>query len=171
MLNLRLLVNFFTVLFLVLLQSLVFSKISFEQVAVPYVYVLFPILYHPDKNRYLFLILCFLLGWGIDWFEDTGGIHAFATLTIGLLNKPLIKLFSGVKFFEAEEFRFSDFNLGQWFFYTLLMVFIHHFLLFFFESFSFSNFSGVMMRTLYCSAFTLIFVYFYLILIRKRAER
>lgn len=171
MLNLRLLVNFLTVLFLIFLQTLVFDKISFEQVATPYIYVLFPILYHPDKNRYLFLILCFLLGWGVDWFENTGGIHAFATLTIGLLNQPMIKLISGTKFFEAEEFRFSDFNVGQWFVYTLFMVLIHHFILFFFESFSFSNFNEILLRTLYCSIFTLIFVYFYLILFRKKAER
>lgn len=171
MLNLRLLVNFVTVIFLVLLQALVFSKINFEHLATPYIYVIFVILYHPAKNRYLFLLLCFLLGWGVDMFEDTGGIHAFASLSIGILSKPLIKMVSGSKFFEAEEFRFSDFNVGQWIVYTLLMVLIHHFILFTFESFSFSNFNGILLRTLYCSVFTLIFVYFYLILFRKRAER
>lgn len=171
MLNLRLLVNFFTVVFLVLIQSLIFNRISFEHVATPYIYVIFILLYHPNKNRYIFLLLCFLLGWGIDMFDFTGGIHAFASISMGMLTKPMIRLVSGSKFFEVEEFRFSDFKVGQWIVYTSVLVFIHHFLLFFFESFSFSNIEGVLLRTVYCSIFTLIFIYFYLILFRKRDRR
>src|SRR5690625_7587237 len=83
MLNLRLLVNFFTVVFLVLIQSLIFNRINFEHVATPYIYVIFILLYHPNKNRYIFLLLCFFLGWGIDMFYFTGGIHAFASISMG----------------------------------------------------------------------------------------
>lgn len=171
MLNLRLLVNLITVIILVLLQSLIFNRISFEHIATPYIYIIFILLYHPNKNRYIFLILCFLLGWGVDLFEDTGGIHAFASVTAGALTKPMIRIVSRSKFFEVEEFHFSDFKIGHWIIYTLVIVFIHHFLLFFFENFSFSNLEGVLLRAVYCSAFTLIFVFFYLILFRKRAER
>lgn len=171
MLNLRLLVNILIIVFLVLLQSLVFSRISFHHVATPFIYVIFILTYPVQKNRYIFLLLCFLLGWGVDLFDDTGGIHAFASLTIGFLSRPLIRALSGIKNFEPEEFRFLDFNIGQWIIYSVLMVFIHHFLLFLFESLSFSNFSGILLRTLYCSIFTLIFVFFYLILFRKRTER
>lgn len=171
MLNLRLLGNIVIIVFLVLLQALIFSKINFNHIATPYIYILFILLYPAYRNRYVFLLLCFLLGWGVDLFEDTGGIHAFACITIGFLSKYIIRMVSGTKFFELEEFRYSDFNAGQWIFYTVLMVFIHHFLLFFMESLSFSNFGGIMKRTVFCSAFTLLFVYFYLILFRKRAER
>ena len=171
MLTLRLLGNIVLMIVLVLLQSFIFSKINFNQIATPYVYVLFILLYPAHQNRYLFLILCFLLGWGIDLFEDTGGIHAFACLTIGFLSKYIIRMVSGTKFFELEEFRYSDFNVGQWIIYTFLMVFIHHFLLFFVESMSFANFGGIMFRTISSVGFTLLFVYFYLILFRKRAER
>lgn len=171
MLNLRLLVNFFTIVFLVLVQSLIFNKISFEQVATPYIYVIFILLYHPNKNRYIFLLLCFLLGWGIDMFDFTGGIHAFASISMAVLTKPLIKLISASKFFEVEEFRFTDFKVSQWIIYTSVLVFIHHFILFLFESFSLSNIEGVLLRTVYSSAFTLVFIYFYLILFRKRERR
>lgn len=119
----------------------------------------------------MMLFLCFLLGWGVDIFENTGGIHAFASLTIGFLSKHIIRMVSGTKFFEIEEFRFSDFNAVQWFIYAVLMVFFHHFLLFFVESLSFRNFGGIMLRTAASSIFTLLFVFFYLILFRKRAER
>jgi len=171
MLNFRLLINIVTIVFLVLLQVLIFNKMVFNHIAVPYVYVIFILLYPPFRNRYMFLVLCFLLGWGVDIFESTGGINAFACLTIGFLSKHIIKIVSGTKFFEIEEFNFGDFNTGQWFFYSAIMVLIHHFLLFFFESFSFTNIHEVLLRTLYSSIFTLVFIFFYLILFRKRAER
>lgn len=171
MVNLRLLINIITIIFLVLLQVFIFNKLVFSNIAVPYVYIIFIILYPPYRNRYLSLVLCFLLGWGVDIFESTGGINAFACLTIGFLSKHIIKMVSGTRFFEIEEFNFGDFNTGQWFFYTTIMVLIHHFLLFLFESFSFTNIQEVLLRTLYSSAFTLVFIFFYLILFRKKAER
>lgn len=171
MLNLRLLANLFTILILVLLQGLIFSKISFAQIAVPYIYVLFILLYHPNKNRYIYLLLCFLLGWGIDLFEDTGGIHAFASISMGYLSKYMIRTVSSTRFFEVEEFHFSDFKVGQWMVYTIILVFLHHFILFFLENFSFHNLEEVLLRTVYSTIFTLIFVYFYLILFRKKAQR
>lgn len=171
MLNLRFIYNLILIGFLVFIQIFLFDKLSFKQIAVPYVYILFILLYPTGRNRFLFLTLCFLLGWGVDIFENTGGIHAFSCITIALIRKPLIRMVSGLKFFEIEDFRFSDFNAMQWIMYTLPMVFIHHFLLFFIESFSFVNIDKVLLRTIYCSLFTLIFVYSYLILFRKRAER
>lgn len=171
MLNLRFLINIVTIFILVLIQVFIFSNINFNGSICPYIYVIFIMLYPPFRNRYVFLLLCFLLGLGVDIFEDTGGINAFASVTIGFLSKHIIKMVSGTKFFEIEEFRFSDFSVGQWFFYTVVMVFFHHLLLFFLEALSFENFWGTFLKALYSSIFTIIFVSFYLILFRKKAER
>ena len=171
MINFRLLINIITILFLVLLQVFIFNKMVFNQIAVPYIYILFILLYPPQRNRYMFLVLCFLLGWGIDIFESTGGINAFACLTIGFLSKHIIRMATGTRFFEIEEFSFGDFNAGQWFFYVTAMTAIHHFLLFFLESFSFASIQEVLIRTLYCSVYTILLIFFCLILFRKRAER
>src|SRR5690606_10244736 len=171
MINLRLLGNIIVIALLVLLQVFIFNKMIFAQTAIPLVYIIFILIYPPQRNRYLFLTLCFLLGLGIDIFESTGGIHAFSSITIGFLSRYFIRLISGTRFFEIEEFSFSDFSAGQWFVYSVLMVVIHHFFLFLLESFSFSNFSEILLRAIYCSAYTLIFVFFYLILFIKREER
>lgn len=168
MLNLRLLKNILILFILVLLQVLIFSKINYKYIATPYIYILFILFYPIYRNRYIFLTLCFLLGWGIDIFENTGGIHAFACLTIGAISRSLVRLISGMKYFEVEEFRFTNFKIGQWIVYLSLMILIHHFLLYFFESFSLDNITEIMHRTLYSSIFTFIFVFFYLILFRKR---
>ena len=171
MLNPRFLINLLTITFLVLLQVFIFSNISFNGSICPYIYVIFILLYPPFRNRYVFLLLCFLLGLGVDIFEDTGGINAFASVTLGYLSKHIIKITSGIKFFEIEEFRFSDFSAGQWIFYTIVMVLIHHLILFYLEIFSFENFFDTLLKAVYSSVFTIIFVFFYLILFRKKAER
>lgn len=171
MLNFRLLGNIILIALLALLQGLIFNRITFEQAATPYIYVLFILLYSVKNNRYLFLLLSFLLGWGVDLLSDTGGIHAFASLTTAYLCLPVIRMIHSSRTFEKDEFRYAEFSVGQWFVYTLTLVLCHHFLLFFFESFSFSNMKDVLLRTLYCAAFTLIFVYFYLIVFRKRERQ
>lgn len=171
MLNLRFLFNIVTIFLLVLLQVFVFSNINFNGSICPYIYIIFILQYPPNRNRYLFLFLCFLLGLGVDIFEDTGGINAFASVIIGFLNKHIIRIVSGTKFFEIEEFRFSDFNMGQWFFYTTIMVLIHHLILFFLETFSFANATDTLLKAIYSSVFTIIFISFYLILFRKKDER
>lgn len=171
MISLKILRDIFIIAALVLLQGLVFDRMSFHQVATPYVYIIFILFYPVYRNRFVFLILCFLLGWGVDLMESTGGIHAFASLTLGYLVRPVTRILIGPGTYNADEFRFSEFNLWQWIIYPVIMIFIHHFILFFLESFSFSNFNGIILRTVYCCIFTLIFVYFYLILFRKRKER
>lgn len=171
MLNFRLLFNIILIGFLVFIQVFLFDRISFNQIATPYVYILFILLYPTNRNPYIFLILSFLLGWGVDFFEDTGGIHAFACISIAMLKNKLVRLLSGTKYFEIEEFSFGEFSAAQWALYALILVLTHHFILFFIESLSFSNFKDILFRTIYCSAFTLIFVYSYLILFSKKAER
>lgn len=171
MLNLSFLKNIITIILLVLLQVFIFGNITFNGIISPYIYVIFILLYQPFRNRYVFLLLCFLLGWGVDIFENTGGINAFASVTIGFLSKYIIRMVSGIKFFEVDEFRFSDFSPGQWFFYTVIMVLIHHLILFFLETFSFENALSTLLKALYSSAFTIIFICFYLILFRRKTER
>lgn len=171
MFSVRFLSNIVLIAFLVILQVFIFSRMTFANVATPFIYIIFILLYPPQKSQYIYLILCFLLGWGVDIFQDTGGIHALASITVALFRNPILRMISGGKLFDIEDFRFSDLNVGKWFIYTLLMVVIHHFLLLFLESFSISNINVTLLKSAYSSAFTLIFVYFYLILFRKSERR
>ena len=69
--------------FLILLQVLLLNNINFLGYVNPYLYVLFLILFPFNGNQTLFLLLSFLLGLGIDLFEDSGGINAAACLAVG----------------------------------------------------------------------------------------
>ena len=99
--------------------------------------------------KWQLLILGFALGLTIDLFTGTPGLHAGATTLMAFCRPSIIKLVSGNQKFE----NITEPNLGQlggiWFFrYALCMVLIHHFALFFLESFSFSLMGQVLLRIL-----------------------
>lgn len=104
------------------------------------------------------LILAFALGLSIDIFENTGGIHASATLVIGFIRPFLLKAVSRRQGDDLETFKIKDMALANILIYTASSILIHHFIMFLLEEFSFKNFGVVLLRTLYSSTFTLVFI-------------
>ncbi|MFQ3306301.1 MAG: rod shape-determining protein MreD, partial [Polaribacter sp.] len=127
--------------FLVFLQVFVLNNILFLGYINPYLYIIFVFLYPLKKNRFTFLLLSFALGLSIDFFSDSGGIHAFSILTIAYCRLFFIKVF--FRKFEVD-FPFFQLNLesfGKKFNYVVILTLLHHFLLFSFANFSFNNIS------------------------------
>lgn len=144
---------FFSLLFL---QVFVLNNILFLGFINPYLYVAFVFLYPLKEQRIPFLLYTFLLGICVDFFSDTGGIHAFSILLIAYL-----RLFFVEVFFRKTPTDYAFFNLmvepfGKVFNYVVTLTIIHHFVYFSFANFSFQNFSDVVLNTLYSSIFTLI---------------
>ena len=134
---------------LVLLQVLVINHIRLGGYVHPYIYLIFIMLLPFSTPKWQLLILGFALGLTIDLFTGTPGLHAGATTLMAFCRPSIIKLVSGNQKFE----NITEPNLGQlggiWFFrYAICMVLIHHFALFFLESFSFSLMGQVLLRIL-----------------------
>ena len=126
-------------IFIFFLQVLVLNNINFANYVNPYLYIAFVFLFPLSKNRFPFLIGCFLYGLGIDFFADTGGIHAFALVFAGYLRPLLIRLY-----FKKVDIDYLLFNLrnepfGQVFNYVVTLTFIHHLILLSLDNFSFQN--------------------------------
>jgi len=143
---------------LVLLQVLLFNQIHLGGFLNPYIYVLFIILLPMSMPQYQVLLLSFLLGITIDWFSNTMGLHASATLLLGFLRLPVMKM---ITLSESEQ---SDYpGLKQtgirWFlFYVSILVVIHHFFLFYTEVFTFDNFFRTLLRSAASSVFTIVII-------------
>ncbi|WP_088324050.1 hypothetical protein [Polaribacter tangerinus] len=143
-------------IFLVLLQVLVLNNVLFLGYVNPYLYIIFVFLYPLKKDRFLFLLSSFILGLLIDFFSDSGAIHASATLTIAYFRLFFVKVF-----FKKYEADYSFFNLtsepfGKIFNYTVTLTLLHHLMLFSFINFSFQNLGKVLLNTLFSSTFTLL---------------
>lgn len=156
-------------LFIVLLQVLVLNNVLFLGYVNPYLYIIFLFLFPLKKDRFRFLFIAFLLGLSIDIFSDSGGIHAFSTLTIAYFRLFFVKVF----FSKYEvDYPFFDLSLepfGKKFNYVATLTLIHHFILFSFANFSFNNFSQVLINTLYSSIFTLV-LYFPVVYIFSKKQ-
>ena len=156
---------------LVLLQVLVINHIRLGGYVHPYIYLIFIMLLPFSTPKWQLLILGFALGLTIDLFTGTPGLHAGATTLMAFCRPSIIKLVSGNQKFE----NITEPNLGQlggiWFFrYALCMVLIHHFALFFLESFSFSLMGQVLLR-IFLSVPVYIFLIMMILFIFKTEKR
>lgn len=150
----------YTVMFvvLVLAQVLVLNQVQLGGYINPYIYVLFILLLPVSTPRYLLLILGFLIGLAVDIFANSLGIHAAATVFIAFVRPYIIRSIS-----NREEDR-NDYpglhqNKFTWFLsYAFLMVFFHHFFLFFLEYFAFSHFFSTFLKIILSSVFTVFII-------------
>lgn len=151
----------------VFLQVLILNNINFLGYINPYLYVLFILLYPFNSNQSLFLILSFLLGFSIDLFEDSGGIHAAACLVIAFIRPNLLRFSFGISY-DHQNLRLSTTPFGARLSYIFISIIIHHFILFFLEMFSFSHIIIVLKKTLFSGIFSVILIILSLAVFSKK---
>ena len=122
----------------VLLQTLVINQIHLFGIVTPFVYLYVILKFRINSSRSSIILLSFLLGIVIDIFSNTFGVHAAACAFIGFIRYPLLGQFVDVKELPDSSipsyrlFGFSKFSR-----YTLIMVSLHHLILFSLDSFGF----------------------------------
>lgn len=154
---------------LVLIQALVLNHINFLGYINPYIYILFIILFPIKNNRILFIFLAFLLGLSIDLFSDSGGVHAAASVTIAYI-RPVILKFSFGAIYEHQTIKFSNTEFGQRLTYFLIIILIHHLILFNLEIFNISKIILILKKSLFSSIFTLILCLLITILFSRKTK-
>lgn len=140
---------------LVLVQVLILNQINFLGSINPYLYVIFICLFQVNNNRMVFLLLSFLLGLTIDLFSDSGGVHAAASVTIAFI-RPVVLKFCFGSVYEHQTIKFKNVDFGAKIFYFIIMVLIHHLILFSFEIFNLSEILLILKKTLFSGIFTIL---------------
>lgn len=153
---------------LLLLQVFVLNNILFLGFINPYLYIIFIFLYPLKENRIPLLFYSFLLGISIDFFSDSGGIHAFSILCIAYLRLFFVRLYFRKVVADYAFFKLKSESFGKVFNYTATLTVIHHLIYFSFANFSFNNFSNVLLNTLYSSIFTLVLYFLGTIIFTKK---
>lgn len=152
---------------LILLQVTILSNINFLGFINPYLYVFFILLLPLNLDHWKVIIYSFLIGIIIDVFQDSGGINAAASLVAAYLRPNVLKFAFGVSY-EFQTIKFYQTPLAQRLTYILLIVFIHHFVLFSFAYFNFTYILEILENTLFSGIFTVLLVVISMILFRKR---
>lgn len=141
---------------LVITQVTIFNNIDFLGYINPYIYILF-IVYFPVKkdNRPLFIFLSFFIGLCIDFFSDSGGINATASLIIAYI-RPLFLRSTFGNAYDYQTLKVSQTPFAQQAVYLALLILIHHLILFSLEIFSYVHILLILKKTLSSGIFTLI---------------
>ncbi len=146
----------FTFVGLILLQGLILNNILLFGYVNPYNYIAFIFIFPYNTSRFSILSLAFLLGLCIDFFSDSGGIHAFSTTLIAFLRLSFFKSFFQKSEVDYEFFQMNKESFGKVFNFVVMLTFIHHLTLFLLANFSFNNFSKLLTNTLLSGIFSLL---------------
>lgn len=144
---------------LIFLQIFILENINLRGYINPYLYVYFILLLPFETAGWLLLTSSFLLGFTIDTFIGTFGIHTASSVLMAFSRPLVIKAIPSRKDFEPGM-KPSISHLGfLWFFtYSLILIFIHHLALFYIEVFRFTDFFNTFLRVILSSIFTLFLV-------------
>lgn len=121
----------------VLLQVLVVNNIRLFGIVTPFIYIYVLLKMPIDMSRTSEIAISFLLGFAIDLFSNTYGMHAAACSFIGFIRTPILERFVDMKDLPDGSIpSYRLFGFGKFIRFVLLMVTLHHIALFLIESFS-----------------------------------
>lgn len=141
--------NIVRFLVVILFQVLVMDNVMINGYMIPQVYLLFILLMPFETPRWVQLLSGFLLGMGIDLFLNTPGMHTFATVAVAFIRPYFLNLLAPRDGYEPDSFPRIHFYGFLWFLkYTLIIVLIHHFILFYLEVFQLKDFFPTLLRVI-----------------------
>jgi len=151
---------------LVFVQVFVLNNIQFSGYINPYIYVLYILLLPFETPKWFLLIIAFVLGLTVDLFSSTVGMHSSATVLMAFFRPYVLKVISPRDGYESETLpRLRYYGINWFLKYSVILIFIHHFFLFYIEVFRFTHFFATFARVILSSIFTIILVlisqYFY----------
>jgi rod shape-determining protein MreD len=144
---------------MVLFQVLILNNIRFSGYINPYFYVLFILLLPFETPGWLLLLSAFFLGFSVDLFQNTMGINIAACVLMAYFRPSVIRLVASKQEYEPGlEPGIRDLGFTWFFSYSIILIFIHHFALFYLEVFRFSEFFTTFYRLLASTLFTMVLV-------------
>lgn len=146
--NSALLNNILRFIGLLFLQVYVMDQVDFLGYICPLVYILFILLYPVDNNRWTFLIVAFFLGLIIDTFQDTGGAHAAASVTLAFIRPLFLRMVYGQGYL-TKNLKINKSPLDRFALLLAISVLVHHLLLFILIYFNMTQVLQVLQMTLF----------------------
>jgi len=146
-------ISFFVYLFY---QVLILKNIVLFHSAFCFLYIAFLLLLPVESNQIFLMFIGFILGFSIDVFYDSLGLHALACVSIMYLRNYWLNLVTPQGGYDSNAIPSLSMNGMQWFIvYALPMIFLHHTILFFTEAGGFDVFWFTMLKITVSTLFTL----------------
>jgi rod shape-determining protein MreD len=144
---------------LILFQVLLFNNIQFSGYVNPFIYIMLIMLLPVEISPWILLLISFFTGLTIDFFTATPGLHTSASVLTGFLRPYILRLIAPRDGYDAGALPSMEIYGFRWFlFYTIIIVFVHNFALFYLEVFRFADFFRTLLRVLLSSLFTAVII-------------
>jgi hypothetical protein len=144
-----------------LAQVMLFKQLVLFDTAFCFLYVAFILLLPIETNPLLLMLVAFLLGFCVDIFYDSLGLHALSLVLVAYLRNYWLGTITPQGGYDAGEGPTLAVNGLQWFMvYAVPLVFIHHFVLFFTEAGGFGIFWYTMQKVITSLCFTMTVILF-----------
>lgn len=168
----KLISNILRFLILVFVQVFLLKNTIIYGLNVPYLYILFILLLPFETPNWLLFLLAFLMGISIDLFNDTLGLHAISCTILALFRILLISITVQKDNYDHDpEPSLGIMGFRWFFFYVLILTFIHHLFLLNFEVFNISEIGATLSRVILSSIFTLLLIFVSELLFFKKKQR
>ncbi len=149
---------FYFIIYLILQVVLVQKMVLFD-VAFCFLYLGFLLMLPFEAGAIRLMLMGLLMGLCVDIFYNSLGIHAAASVFIMYLRPHVVRLTTprgGYETWMTPKLKIMGF---EWFsVYSLMLIFLHHLLLFFIEAGGFSNFFYTLLKVLASTAFTYVVI-------------
>ena len=151
-LNIIQIIAFFIYLFY---QVLILKNIVLFNTAFCFLYVAY-LFFLPVESNPLFLMFAgFIMGFAIDIFYDSLGLHAFSCVFVMYVRNYWLSLITPQGGYDVSATPSIAINGMQWFLvYTIPLVFLHHSILFFVEAGGFGMFWFTLWKIITSTIFT-----------------
>jgi rod shape-determining protein MreD len=114
------------------------NNIHLFKLVTPFIYIYVFLKFPVDMTRSSVIFMSFLLGFAIDIFSNTFGMHAAACSFAGFIRRPLLERFVDIKDLpEGSIPSYKLFGFGKFIRYVFILTVLHHVALFVVESFTF----------------------------------
>lgn len=157
----------------VALQVLLMDSLVLFSTGFCFIYVAFILFLPLGISRVWLLVLAFILGFTVDMFYDTMGIHAAASVLLAFLRPHILNLLTPRDGYEASDTVNIHTMGGRWFLaYTFTLVLLHHTAVFFLETITFQTAWYTIVKILLSTFFTgIVMVILQLLFFSHKRER
>lgn len=140
----------------ILTQVLLLRNLVLFNTAFCFLYIAFILLLPLEINTLVLMVIGFFLGFTIDIFYDSMGLHSLATVLVAYLRNYWLGIITPQGGYDTNASATVMANGLQWFtVYALPLVFTHHFVLFFVEASGFTLFWFTMLKCVASLIFTM----------------
>ena len=146
------------VILYLLLQIFFMRNMVLFNYAFCFIYIAGILILPAEISRMYLLFIGFAVGFTVDIFSNTFGIHAAATVLIAYLRPFLIHYQMESKGAERADIGIRSQGIGAFLAYILPLIFIHHAMLFLLEINNFGMILHTLLRIAASTLFTLLMV-------------